>query len=65
MLGSLNRDDGQPGGPVSSDTWFGKLVECELCGETQRCFTRFGLVTCERCQRDFLPRSGGLYTPYR
>jgi len=31
---------------------------CELCGDRTKCSDRYGMVTCQACQRDLLPASG-------
>jgi len=40
---------------------YGKRVECELCQTVQRCADRYGMVTCQTCQTEFLPSGGLLY----
>jgi len=34
---------------------YGEITECELCENERLCTDRFGLVTCQRCQAEFLP----------
>ncbi|MFC6974601.1 hypothetical protein ACFQL1_07770 [Halomicroarcula sp. GCM10025709] len=52
MRGSVERDDA-PGNPFGPQCERG---ECELCGETKQCTSRFGLFTCTGCQETLLPR---------
>jgi len=34
---------------------YGEIAECELCENERHCTDRCGMVTCRRCQDDFLP----------
>ena len=34
---------------------YGEITECELCENERHCTDRCGLLTCRRCQADFLP----------
>jgi hypothetical protein len=56
MLGSADRDK-----TLSTCEWHGRRVECELCGEFQRCTERCDMVTCRECQATLLPRPGLLH----
>lgn len=53
MLGSADRDK-----TLSTCEWYGRRVECELCGEHQRCTERCDMLTCQECQATLLPRPG-------
>lgn len=53
MYGSTKLED------TASDFWSDEQLECELCGRTRQCTERFGMVTCEPCQDEFLPSTGG------
>ena len=59
MLGSTNAAD-ESGSTDGSDIRYGDRRECELCGETRRCFDRFEVVACRDCHGEFLPSSGVL-----
>jgi len=65
MLGSINTTGRTRYGlsqPVGTRVYrYGKQVECELCETVKRCIDRYGLVTCERCQTEFLPSYHSLY----
>jgi ribosomal protein L37AE/L43A len=56
MLGSVDRNEA-PDNPFGFQREEG---ECELCGETRQCTSRFGLFTCSGCQETLLPRTGVL-----
>jgi hypothetical protein len=53
MLGSSDKNE-----TLSSNKGAGQWTECELCGEERLCTERCDMVTCQRCQVDFLPRKG-------
>ena len=54
MRGTVKRDDA----PENPFGFRPERGECELCGETKRCSSRFGLFTCTGCQETLLPRPG-------
>lgn len=64
MLGSTNRERTTSGGltqPLGGRVYrYGKQVECELCETVKQCLDHHGLVTCETCQTEFLPRSNSV-----
>jgi len=64
MLGSMNKKSIGGGGLNRPNKprqyWYGQRVECELCQTVQQCFDKYGLVTCQRCQNEFLPSGGGV-----
>lgn len=64
MLGSMNSDadvSSGPNKPLEGRVYrYGRRVECELCQTVQQCVDRYGMVTCQECQTEFLPSSGGV-----
>jgi len=43
-----------------SEYYYGELATCEICEVEQQCFDRFGMVTCQACQAEYLPSGGGV-----
>lgn len=39
---------------------YGRQVECELCETVRQCVDHYGLVTCQSCQTEYLPSTGGI-----
>ncbi|MDS0281373.1 hypothetical protein [Haloarcula onubensis] len=64
MIGSASRRQGRKTGlnpPTnSSDYYYGERATCDICEVEQQCFDRFGMVTCQACQSEFLPAGGGV-----
>jgi len=42
-------------GTTDTGPRYGEITECELCENERHCTDRCGMVTCRRCQADFLP----------
>jgi len=64
MIGSANRRAGGRGGmnpPAKrSEYYYGELATCDICEVEKQCFDRFGMVTCQACQTEYLPSGGGV-----
>lgn len=64
MLGSMNSKGvghSGPTRPLKGKVYrYGKQAECELCGSVRQCVDRYGLVTCQTCQSEYLPSTGGV-----
>ena len=64
MIGSATRRSAGTGGMNTStersEFYYGELATCEICEVEQQCFDRFGMVTCQACQTEYLPSGGGV-----
>ena len=64
MLGSMDRERNSSGrlkGQLKGRVYrYGKRVECEICESVTQCMDRYGMVTCQTCQSELLPSSGGV-----
>ncbi len=64
MIGSASRRDVGTGGmntPTKrSEFYYGELATCEICEVEKQCFDRFGMLTCQACQTEYLPSGGGV-----
>lgn len=67
MIGTASRGTGRSGGlsgpRKQSEYYYGEQATCELCEVEKQCFDRYGMITCQACQTEFLPSGGfNLYT---
>jgi len=64
MLGSVNKKQSSDGGlrpSLNGKVYrYGKRVECEICETVQQCIDHYGMVTCQTCQAELLPSTGGV-----